>query len=225
MEGENGAQDERLPPNRLAIAQGPVRAGPSFIPKPLYFRYNGRLMIPPQNQELARMNTEATTPDLNDMDEREAPETINEPRLWKDDGWTAKIVKNDDDEGWAVQMIRDGEPEPALVGPWTMGRDKKNPKPLDKPAFHTLVKTANEFIGRIEQQQRAKLHRDLVVGWAPDRIFVNLDIVPDDDFPYALLTAYDEAKNLLGKQQVRPDFKLNPESAQKWIDSEYTKAR
>ena len=35
-------------------------------------------------------------------------------------------------------MIKDGEPEPALVGPWTMGRDKKNPKPLDGFAFSTL---------------------------------------------------------------------------------------
>ena len=49
------------------------------------------------------------------------------PRLWCDDGWTARVIKNDDDEGWAVEMIKDGEAEPALVGPWTMGRDKKNP--------------------------------------------------------------------------------------------------
>ena len=41
-------------------------------------------------------------------------------------------------------MIKQGEPEPALVGPWTMGRDKKNPKPLDTAAFHTLVKTASK---------------------------------------------------------------------------------
>ena len=43
------------------------------------------------------------------------------------------MIKNEDDEGWAVAMIKDGEPEPALVGPWTMGRDKRNPKPLDVP--------------------------------------------------------------------------------------------
>jgi hypothetical protein len=67
---------------------------------------------------------------------------IHEPRLWRDDGWTARVIKNEDDDGWAVEMTLVGESEPALIGPWTMGRDKKNPKPLDAPAFHTLVKTA-----------------------------------------------------------------------------------
>ena len=61
----------------------------------------------------------------------ELPETQHDPHLWRDDGWTARVIKNEDDDGWAVEMIKDGEPEPALVGPWTMGRDKKNPKPLD----------------------------------------------------------------------------------------------
>jgi hypothetical protein len=37
-----------------------------------------------------------------------------EPRLWQDNGWTARVIKNEDDEGWAVEMIKDGEPEPAL---------------------------------------------------------------------------------------------------------------
>ena len=58
-------------------------------------------------------------------------DAIHEARLWRDNGWTARVIKNEDDDGWAVEMIKDGEAEPALVGPWTMGRDKKNPKPLD----------------------------------------------------------------------------------------------
>lgn len=160
-----------------------------------------------------------------DDGEAAVPETINEPRLWKDDGWTARVIKNEDDEGWAVAMTKHGEPEPALVGPWTMGRDKKNPKPLDKNAFHTLVKTANEFVGRIEQQLRAKLHKDVVVGVAPERVFVSLDIVPEEDFPYAVLLAHDEAGAQLGKQQVEVNFKLTVESASHWIDSGYSKAR
>jgi len=36
-----------------------------------------------------------------------------------------------------------------------MGRDKKNPKPLDAPAFHTLVKTAMEILRRHEQHSCA----------------------------------------------------------------------
>ena len=71
---------------------------------------------------------------------------VHDDRLWIDNGWTARVVKNEDDEGWAVEMVKDGEPEPALIGPWTMGRDKKNPKPLDSAAFNTLVKTAAEVI-------------------------------------------------------------------------------
>ena len=72
----------------------------------------------------------------------EPTETIKEARVWADNGWTARVIKNEDDDGWAVATYLDGESEPALVGPWTMGRDKKNPKPLDVSAFHTLVKTA-----------------------------------------------------------------------------------
>jgi hypothetical protein len=52
-----------------------------------------------------------------------APALVREARLWCDNGWTARVIKNEDDEGWAVEMILDGEVEPALVGPWTMGRD------------------------------------------------------------------------------------------------------
>ena len=82
-----------------------------------------------------------------------------DPRLWRDDGWTARVIKNIDDDGWAVEMIKDGEPEPALTGPWTMGRDKKNPKPLDATAFATLVKTASEVLARHEQHQHARRAR------------------------------------------------------------------
>ena len=89
------------------------------------------------------------------------PDAPKQPRLWKDDGWTARVIKNEDDDGWAVEMIKDGEPEPALVGPWTMGRDKKNPKPLDANAFNTLVKTAYEV--RRRHEQRVHAGRDFVL--------------------------------------------------------------
>ena len=95
---------------------------------------------------------------------------IKEPRLWVADGWTAKVLKNEDDDGWAVAMIKDGEPEPALIGPWTMGRDKKNPKPLDGNAFSTLVKTASEFVRRHEQQLHAELHQSVTVTAKSKRV-------------------------------------------------------
>nr|WP_245660812.1 hypothetical protein [Polaromonas jejuensis] len=148
---------------------------------------------------------------------------IQEPRLWRGDGWTARVIKNEDDDGWAVAMVKDGEPEPALVGPWTMGRDKKNPKPLDTAAFHTLVKTASEFVRRHEQQLHATLHQRITVTAGAGRITVSLDIVPDEDHPHALLSAHDEAGEPLAQVRVAPSFKLSRSSAVAWVDNAFAK--
>src|SRR5664279_4544314 len=117
----------------------------------------------------------------------DTPEPIQEARVWGDAQWTARVIKNEDDDGWAVAMYLAGKSEPALVGPWTMGRDKKNPKPLDTAAFHTLVKTAAEVIRRHEQQTHADRHKSVKVTAPSGRITVKLDIVPDEDDPYAEL--------------------------------------
>ena len=106
--------------------------------------------------------------------EYDEPELVQELSRWRDKGWTAQVIKNEDDEGWAVAMYLDGQSEPALVGPWTMGRDKKNPKPLDTAAFNTLVKTASEFIRRAEQQRHAELNRSVTVDVDGRRIRVRL---------------------------------------------------
>ena len=150
---------------------------------------------------------------------------IKEPRLWVADGWTAKVLKNEDDDGWAVAMIKDGQSEPALIGPWTMGRDKKNPKPLDVNAFHTLVKTASEFVRRHEQQLHADLHQSITVTAVSARITVNLDIVPDEDNPYATLSAYDEGGGLLAEVKTSAAFKLNRTSAERWVASNFEKPK
>lgn len=156
-----------------------------------------------------------------DTFDADIPATINEPRLWRDDGWTARVIKNADDEGWAVEMIKEGEPEPALVGPWTMGRDKKNPKPLDSAAFNTLVKTASEVLRRHEQQLHATLHKALVVNVPAGRVTVTLDIVPDDDDPHALLAARDAGGETLGQARVSAGFKLSTASATAWIENDF----
>ncbi len=148
---------------------------------------------------------------------------IQEPRLWCDGGWTAKVIKNEDDDGWAVAMTKDGEPEPALIGPWTMGRDKKNPKPLDVNAFNTLVKTASEFVRRQEQQLHASLHQRITVTAHAARVTVSLDIVPDEDHPHALLSAHDETGELLAEVRVAPSFKLNRASAVAWAEGGFSK--
>lgn len=142
---------------------------------------------------------------------------IHEARLWRDDGWTARVIKNEDDDGWAVEMTRDGEDEPALVGPWTMGRDKKNPKPLDSPAFITLVKTASEVLRRHEQQLHALLHKNLAVDSPSGRLRIELDIVPDEYEPYAELSAHNEFGEELARVRVSPGFKLTRQSAADWV--------
>lgn len=173
-----------------------------------------------ENRDNSAAGTEVETQAEED-DEEEDGYVINEDRLWRDDGWTARVISNDEDDGWAVEMTRDGEREPTLIGPWTMGRDKKNPKPMDKPAFYTLVKTANEFRRRTEQQLQAQLHKSIWIDGEAGTIKVTLDIVPDDDFPYADLKAWDDNKELLAKTQVAASFRLNAESAEKWISSGY----
>jgi hypothetical protein len=153
------------------------------------------------------------------MSAHDRPDPDHEPRLWRDDGWTARVIKNEDDDGWAVEMTRDGETEPALVGPWTMGRDKKNPKPMDAPAFATLVKTAAEVLRRHEQQRDAQLHRRVEVDGPEGRVTVTLDVVPDDDDPYATLAARDAAGEEIARQRVSAGFRLTAASAARWVEA------
>ncbi len=146
-------------------------------------------------------------------------EKVTEPRLWRDNGWTARVIKNEDDDGWAVAMTPDGQVEPALVGPWTMGRDKKNPKPLDSSAFSTLVKTAAEFVRRHEQQQHATLHQSLDISHEGARFSILLDIEPDDDNPSATLRALDAGGERVAQTRVAPSFKLTRASASAWAEA------
>ncbi|WP_066270698.1 hypothetical protein [Hydrogenophaga palleronii] len=158
------------------------------------------------------------------MTEEDTQDQIQEPRLWSDGQWTARVIKNDDDDGWAVAMYLDNGPEPALVGPWTMGRDKKNPKPLDTAAFHTLVKTAKEVIRRSEQQLHAQLNKNVSVTTEDgQRVRVALAIVPDEEGATATLRALDEFDAELACVSVPPTFKLNVDSAQAWIASGFEK--
>ncbi len=152
-------------------------------------------------------------------------EPIHEHRVWSDERWIARVIKNEDDDGWAVAMLLHGQSEPALVGPWTMGRDKKNPKPLDVSAFHTLVKTANEVLRRHEQQLHAQLNRNVAVTLDGRRIQVSMTIVPDEDGATASLLAEDALGEELGRAPVAPAFKLHAASALAWVESGFAKPR
>lgn len=146
-------------------------------------------------------------------------EPIHEDRVWSDEHWTARVIKNEDDDGWAVATFLDGQVEPALVGPWTMGRNKKDPKPLDTNAFNTLVKTAKEVIRRSEQQRHAELNRNVSVSVGGQRIRVELAIVPDEEGATATLRAVNEFDEELARVPVSPGFKLNVNSAEAWVVS------
>lgn len=151
---------------------------------------------------------------------------VQSPRLWSDGQWTATVIKNENDDGWAVAMTLAGHAEPALVGPWTMGRDKKNPKPLDATAFRTLVKTASEVLRRHEQQRDAQLHKRLTLS-LPDggRLTVRLDIVPDEFEPYAELSAWDAFDEELARVRVAPNFRFNTDSASAWVAADFRPPR
>ena len=156
---------------------------------------------------------------------QDTQEPIHEDRVWSDDRWTARVIKNEDDDGWAVAMYLDGEVEPALVGPWTMGRDKKNPKPLDTAAFNTLVKTAKEVIRRSEQQRHAALNKNVTVDADGRRIRVDMAIVPDEEGATATLRATDELGEELACVPVPPTFKLHVDSALAWVAADFERPR
>ena len=74
-----------------------------------------------------------------------------------------------------------------------MGRDKKNPKPLDTAAFNTLVKTAGRCCAGTSRAH-ARLHRSLSSRTPAGRVERDLDIAPDEDDAAAVLTATDAGR-------------------------------
>ena len=142
---------------------------------------------------------------------------IMEPTLWRKNGWTAKVIKNEDDDGWAVEIRKQGIPEPVLISPWVMGRDKKNPKPFDGPAFATFVKTASEVLDRSERQRDAALKKRLAIAWEGRWYDVVLELVPDEYEPHALLSATDDAGQVVAKHRVAPNLKFTRDSMNDWV--------
>ncbi len=142
---------------------------------------------------------------------------VMEPTFWRRNGWTARVIKNEDDDGWAVEIRKAGLAEPALISPWVMGRDKKNPKPFDGPAFTTFVKTASEVLSRSEKQRDAALKKRLDLAWEGRWYAVFLEQVPDEYEPHALLSAVDDAGTVVAKHSVAANFKLTRDAATGWI--------
>lgn len=146
-------------------------------------------------------------------------DAIRESRLWQENGWTARVLRNDGE--WSVELRRDGDSEPALVAPWDLDRDLRNPKPLNYGEFITLVKSAEEAMQRQRLQLQARLHKRLTVFAQDAEWNVTLDIVPDEYEPHALLSAFGADGELVAQQRVAPDFKFSTSSAREWIASNF----
>jgi hypothetical protein len=106
-----------------------------------------------------------------------------------------------------------------------MGRDKKNPKPLDTAAFNTLVKTAKEVIRRSEQQRHAELNKNVSITVDGQRLRVELSIVPDEEGATATLRAVDPFGEELACVPVSPGFKLNVNTAETWAAAGFARPR
>ncbi len=146
-------------------------------------------------------------------------EETSDPRLWKKAGWIARVIKNESDEGWAVSMTRVQDDEPLLVSPWTMGRDKVNPKPLNTNDFTTLLKGANDVLRRHETALHARMHRSITcAGESGQRVRADLDLQQDEDDPHAILSVIDEKTGAMVRQgRVSAATKLNEASVQRFL--------
>jgi hypothetical protein len=51
------------------------------------------------------------------------------------------------------------------------------------------------------------------------RVRVDLDIVPDEEDPHAVLTVFDRSDTVVSRTRVAPDFKLSAESAKRWLQN------
>jgi hypothetical protein len=56
-------------------------------------------------------------------------------------------------------------------------------------------------------------------------VTVTLDIVPDDDDPYATLAAQDASGETLARQRVSAGFRLTAASAARWVDAGFPRPR
>jgi hypothetical protein len=153
---------------------------------------------------------------MSDASTSTEPEVM-EPTFWRKNGWAARVIKNEDDDGWAVEIRKQGLSEPVLISPWVMGRDKKNPKPFDATAFATFVKTASEVLDRSARQRDQALTRKLSIAWEGLWYEVRLEIVADEYEPHALLSAINDSGATVAKHRVPVNFKFTRDTANEWV--------
>lgn len=207
------APRRRMSRAALAAEQAPTQLA--------FVNASGSLVAPSAPAATARRPFAAPVPKIVEAPANKG-DAIRESRLWQEDGWTARVLRNDGE--WSVELRRDGDSEAALLAPWDLDRDLRNPKPLNYGEFLTLVKSAEEVMQRQRQQLQARLHKRLTVFAQDAEWHVTLDIVPDEYEPHALLSAFSADGELIAQQRVTPDFKLGTSTAQAWIDGDFRQA-
>ena len=137
---------------------------------------------------------------------------------WQDRGWIAQIIENEDGGGWAVAMTREGDTEPVYIAPWTMGRNKIDPKPLDQNSFSTWVKSASEFLMRAQRQVRDKNRQSFTITTPEgEDIVVIFDVHQDEYEAEGVLSAQDVFGNELARVTVDPRYRLTYPLAEAWV--------
>jgi len=145
-----------------------------------------------------------------------------EDMVWEERGWKAEIIRDDEGgSGWAVAMTPDGADEPVYTAPWTMGRNKKDPKPLSTKDFLVWIKSAKEFVERSSRQTRHSFRKSIdTIDENGDFVRVVFDVVNHGEAK-GTLTAFDQVGLELESVECDPAFKLTVESAEDWILNGY----
>jgi len=141
---------------------------------------------------------------------------------WSGRGWNAQVIQNEDGGGWACEMRRDGDRDPVYVGPWTMGRNKVDPKPLSQNAFNSWVKSASEFMMRSNMQKRRKDRQTFDITTDDgEKITVIYDIQRGEYESVGVLTAENVFSEEIARVEVDLRFSFTIEAAEDWIQSDY----
>ena len=141
---------------------------------------------------------------------------------WRGKGWIAEVVQNEDGGGWAVEMRREGDEHPVYVAPWTMGRNKIDPKPLSQNAFNTWVKSASEFLMRSQHQSRTADRSSVTITMDDgESLKIIFDIERGDYQSAGVLVAENVFGEEVARTETHSSFVLNVDTAEEWVRSDF----
>ena len=161
-----------------------------------------------------------TIPVSQDAEPDESP-VVHEDGLWQEQGWTVRIVRGEDGDGWLAEMTLDGEQDPTLTTPWPADEERQQARALHASAFNTLIKNAREFRERNQRQLRAMLHRRLNLHALEREWVLTLDIVPDEYEPHAILAAIDDHGVTVARLRVEAEFRLTHAAGLAWVQADF----